>query len=64
MQNPAHKAHFDHWSKDMAADSAPGGKIPLGPVETLASRPGYQAPKRNKKGGRVPAYSSGQQKKL
>jgi hypothetical protein len=63
MQSQDYAAHMKQWLSDMAADSG-SSRIDRGPVETLSSRPGYQAPKRNKKGGRVPAYSSGQQKKL
>jgi hypothetical protein len=64
MQSSDHKAHWEKWSKEMSSDAAPGGKVDRGPIETLGSRPGYAAPKRQKGGGRVPAYSSGQQKKL
>jgi hypothetical protein len=66
MQDPAHKAHFEQWSKDMASD-APGpggGRIDRGPVETLASKPGHAPPKRNRKAGRVPPIGAAQTRKL
>ena len=48
----------------MASDAAPGGKIPLGPVEALASKQGYAPPKRNRKAGRVPPIGAAQTRKL
>jgi hypothetical protein len=63
MQSQEHKAWFDRWSKEMASDSAPGGRVDRGPAETLGSRAGRAAPRRQKGGGRVPPPSSGQTSK-
>ena len=64
MQDPAHKSHTEQWLADMASDAAPGGKIPLGPAEALASKQGYAPPKRNRKAGRVPPIGAAQTRKL
>src|SRR5215218_9872913 len=53
---------FQRWAAGMGR--APGGKVDRGPVETLASKAGRQAPKRSSKAGRVPPPTSGQTPKL
>lgn len=63
MQSAEHTAFWAKWSREMADDNAPGGKIDRGPVETLTSRPGRQAPKRNKARSRVPDPRAGQVRK-
>jgi hypothetical protein len=55
---------FQRWSKEMASGGAPGGRIDRGPLETVASVPGRQAPpKRGKAGSRVPSFSEAQVRK-
>jgi hypothetical protein len=52
------------WLRQMAANSSPGGKIPAGPTETLAAKPGRKMPTKSKGGNRVPGPEAGQVKKL
>jgi hypothetical protein len=63
MQSQDYAAHWQKWSAEMAADSAPGGKIDVGPVEALASKPGRRTPTRSKQRSRVPPYSTAQPRK-
>jgi hypothetical protein len=61
MQDSSYAAWFQQWAAGM--DSAPGGKVPMGPVEALASKSGRARPKRSAGAGRVPPLSAGQVKK-
>jgi hypothetical protein len=49
-----HATWFKRWAEEMRSDSAPGGKIPSGPIETQTTKAGFKTPTRNKKAGRIP----------
>jgi hypothetical protein len=62
MQNPAHQQWFQAWSQQMASDApAPGGgRVDVGPIAALSTRPGRATAKRGPRGPKVPPYSQGQ----
>jgi hypothetical protein len=62
MQDVAYKQWHDQWLSDMGSDAG-SSRIDRGPVETLASKAGRQAPKRNRARGRVPAPTAAQTRK-
>jgi hypothetical protein len=63
MQNADYQQWFQRWSAQMASNAATS-KIPLGPIQTLASKPGRAAPKPGPAGPKVPPFGQGQAKKL
>jgi hypothetical protein len=60
----AYQQWFQQWASDMASGAAPGGKVDRGPVETLVSKPGRQAPTRKRGGSKVPPVSKAFARKL
>jgi hypothetical protein len=64
MQSSEHKAHWEKWSSEMASDASPGGKIDVGPVQTLGARPGRAISKRSPQRSRVSDISKAFARKL